>query len=77
MVPVYYNNLGIEIADEPGKRICIKIDGGPGLTKDPDYLEGLKKKGFVIFPGLPNATSVNQVCMQLYVLVENFFLHSH
>lgn len=51
-----------DVEDKDGKRIVIKLDGGPALPKnDPDWLEKQRNRGIVIFPGLPNGSGVNQV----------------
>lgn len=54
-----------DVEDTPGKRIVIKLDGGPAVPKnDADWLEKQKKKGIILFPGLPNGSAVNQVPQQ-------------
>jgi hypothetical protein len=50
-----------DLADENKKRIVIKIDGGPALPLDPDWLDGMRARGIIIYPGLPNGSGVNQV----------------
>jgi hypothetical protein len=58
-MPIFVANGGIK--DEPGRRFVLKIDGGPALnTLDPAWLEQKRKEGVYIFPGLPNASAVNQ-----------------
>ena len=36
----------------------IKIDGGPGLTKNPEFLSWAKEQGWVIICGVPNAAHI-------------------
>ena len=51
-----------DVADEPGKRIVLKLDGGPALPKsDPEWLWKQRNRGIWIYPGLPNGSAVNQV----------------
>jgi hypothetical protein len=58
-MPIFAANGGIK--DEPGKRFMHKLDGGPALnTLDPAWLEQKRKEGIYFFPGLPNASAVNQ-----------------
>ncbi|GFH50559.1 hypothetical protein CTEN210_07035 [Chaetoceros tenuissimus] len=45
--------------DVEGKRVIIKCDGGPGRL-DWDTLVYLRRKGFYLFPTVPNATSIMQ-----------------
>ena len=56
-----------DMENVPLKRVLLKIDGGPALPKDPDWLNARREEGFVIFLGLPNSTGVNQVtsCQQV------------
>ena len=54
-----------ELKDEDGKRVVLKIGGGPALPLDPDWLEARAREGIIIFPGLPNGSGVNQVCHAL------------
>lgn len=50
-----------DVEDKPGKRIVLKLDGGPALPKgDPEWLEKQRQRGVVIFPGLPNGSAFNQ-----------------
>ena len=44
-----------DIADQPGKRVLIKSDGGPGRS-DAAYLSEAKFEGLLHYPGLPNGT---------------------
>ena len=45
--------------DTPGKRVLVKVDSGPGrlCMKLITYARNL---GFLIYPGVPNTTSVTQ-----------------
>ncbi len=45
--------------DEPGKRVCLKVDNGPGRNGRSLLLK-MRFKGWYMYPGLPNATSVQQ-----------------
>ncbi|GFH59601.1 hypothetical protein CTEN210_16077 [Chaetoceros tenuissimus] len=45
--------------DVEGKRVIIKCDGGPGRL-DWDTLVYLRRRGFYLFPTVPNATSIMQ-----------------
>ena len=44
-----------DIADQPGKRVLIKSDGGPGRS-DAAYLSEANFEGLLHYPGLPNGT---------------------
>ena len=48
-----------DVSDEPGKRVCIKCDGGPGRL-DWFALLSLRQRGVLIYPTVPNATHVIQ-----------------
>ena len=48
-----------DMADIPGKRVLVKIDGGPGRL-DADMLIGLRAAGVYLYPTVPNATAVMQ-----------------
>jgi len=50
-----------DLKDEDGKRVLLKLDGGPALPLNPDWLEARAKEGIEIFPGLPNGSAINQV----------------
>jgi hypothetical protein len=54
-----------DIADAPTKRVICKVDSGPGRT-NPEMLVELKLRGFYMFPGVPNTTSVTQETDQNY-----------
>jgi len=56
MLKAYYG----DVANQDGRRVVLKADSGPALPKDPEVLEQLRDEGFIIFPGLPNGTHVNQ-----------------
>ena len=46
---------------QPRWRIVVKLDGGPALdTLDDVWLENWRRRGVILFPGLPNASAVNQ-----------------
>jgi len=59
----YLNNtiypLFPDTEDVPGKRVLLKVDSGPGRNCM-DLLVKARFCGLYIFPGLPNATSVQQ-----------------
>ena len=61
MVITTCQTKGMVVRDEAGKRIIIKLDGGPALNLCPDWLQRQKSKGVILFPGLPNGSSANQV----------------
>ena len=54
-----------DIADIPTKRVICKVDSGPGRT-NAEMLAELKLRGFYLFPGVPNTTSVTQETDQNY-----------
>jgi hypothetical protein len=57
----YINNsivlLNPGLKDTPGKRVLLKVDSGPGRNGK-DLLLKCRFRGLYIYPGLPNATSV-------------------
>jgi hypothetical protein len=52
IVPLYP-----DLEDTPGKRVLQKVDSGPGCNRR-DLLNKAWFQGGYLFPGLPNATSV-------------------
>jgi hypothetical protein len=46
-------------ADEPGRRVIVKLDSGPGRHND-EMLALLRTEGIYIFMSTPNGTSVHQ-----------------
>ena len=54
-----------DAADVAGKRVLIKIDGGPGRL-DHHLLVQLRLRGFYLFPSVPNTTAVSQETDQNY-----------
>jgi hypothetical protein len=54
IVPLYP-----DLADMPGKRVLLKVDSGPGCNGR-ELLMKCRFCGLYIYPGLPNATSVQQ-----------------
>jgi hypothetical protein len=54
IVPLYP-----DLEDTPGKRILLKVDSGPGRNGR-ELLMKCRFRGLYIYPGLPNATSVQQ-----------------
>jgi hypothetical protein len=54
IVPLY-----LDLEDTPGKRVLLKVDSGPGRNGR-DLLNKARFQGVYLFPGLPNATSVQQ-----------------
>eukprot|EP00956_Cyclotella_meneghiniana_P009718 scaffold13462_cov36-Cyclotella_meneghiniana.AAC.2 len=59
-----------DMEDVPGKRVCGKVDSGPGR----EFYEMLCKArfcGLYLFPSLPNATSVSQETDQNYGLFKS------
>ena len=61
-----------DIADCPTKRVICKVDSGPGRT-NPEMLAELKLRGFYMFPGVPNTTSVTQETDQNYGPFKTFY----
>jgi hypothetical protein len=65
----YINNsivpLYPDLADTPGKRVLLKVDSGPGRNGR-ELLQKCRFRGLYIYPGLPNATSVQQETDQNY-----------
>ena len=59
----YINNsivsLNPGLKDTPGKRVLLKVDSGPGRNGK-DLLLKCRFRWLYIYPGLPNATSVQQ-----------------
>ena len=59
----YINNTIIplfpDMEDTPGKRVLLKVDSGPGHSCM-SLLASWKFRGLYLFPGLPNATYVQQ-----------------
>ena len=47
------------VVDEPGRRVCLKVDNGPGRNGRSLLLK-MRFKGWYMYPGLPNATSIQQ-----------------
>ena len=60
------------VADEPGKRVLIKIDSGPG-RRNVEMLARLKNLGFYLYPGVPNTTSISQETDQNYGMFKSTF----
>ena len=58
--------------DEDGKRVIIKIDSGPGRA-NMQLLAKLKLLGIILYPGVPNTTSVTQETDQSYGLFKSIF----
>ena len=63
-----------DVADKPGKRVVLLVDGGPGRTNR-ELLMQLKMIGVYLFPcGPPNTTHILQVsrtvvCSELYLII--------
>ena len=60
------------VADEPGKRVLVKIDSGPG-RRNVEMLARLKNFGFYLYPGVPNTTSIFQETDQNYGMFNSTF----
>ncbi len=58
--------------DFPGKRVLIKVDGGPGRL-NVELLASLWMLGFYLYPGVPNTTAVTQETDQNYGPFKNAF----
>ncbi len=54
IVPLY-----LDLEDTPGKQVLLKVDSGPGRNGR-DLMNKARFRGVYLFPGLPNATSVQQ-----------------
>jgi len=54
IIPLYPN-----LEDTPGKRVLLNVDSGPGHNGR-ELLVKCHFRGLYIYPGLPNATSVQQ-----------------
>jgi hypothetical protein len=54
IVPLYP-----DLEDMPGKRVLLKVDSGPGRNWR-ELLMKCRFRGLYIYPGLPNATSMQQ-----------------
>jgi hypothetical protein len=61
MVRQHYVRAGKPVRNVDGERVVIKVDGGPAFNLDPAWLRARRAEGFVIFPGLPNGSALNQV----------------
>ena len=61
-----------DVQNKKGKRVLIKIDSGPGRT-NPELLACLRTLGFVLYPGVPNTTTVSQETDQCYGLFKSIF----
>ena len=48
-----------DVIDEPGKRVCLKVDNSPGCNGRSLLLK-MRFKGWYMYPTLPNETSVQQ-----------------
>ena len=48
-----------DLEDTPGKRVLVKVDSGP-VRNGRELLVKCRFRGLYIYPGLPNATSVQQ-----------------
>ena len=60
------------VADDPGKRVLIKIDSGPG-RRNVEIVARLKNLGFYLYPGVPNTTSISQETDQNYGTFKSAF----
>ena len=67
IVPLYP-----DAEDCKGKRVLIKIDSGPGRL-NMDMIARLKALGFILYPGVPNTTSVSQETDQNYGIFKSYF----
>ena len=52
-------------SDKSGMRVLVKIDSGPGQS-NMELLARLQMKGIILYPGVPNTTSVSQETNQNY-----------
>ena len=58
--------------DTPGKRVIVKIDSGPGRS-NMDLLARLRMRGVILYPGVPNTTSVSQETDRNYGLFKSVY----
>ncbi|CAJ1928560.1 unnamed protein product [Cylindrotheca closterium] len=56
--------------DIPGRRVCLKVDSGPGRTAA-KFVGETRVEGVDIFPGLPNGSECNQEMDQLFSPYKN------
>ena len=54
-----------DACDEPGKRVLMKADSGPGRMNK-DFLTTARAHGFYFLPGLPNGTELGQEMDQVF-----------
>ena len=66
----YVDRLYPDAADMPGKRVLIKIDGGPGRM-DINSLAELRSRGIFLFPGVQNTTQLTQETDQNFGLFKS------
>ena len=57
--------MNLEACDEPGKRVPMNADSGPGRM-DKDFLTKARAHGFYFLPGLPNGTKLGQEMDQVF-----------
>ena len=60
------------VSDEPGKRVLVKIDSGPG-RRNVEMLVRLKNLEFYLYLGVPNTTSISQETDQNYGMFNSAF----
>ena len=54
--------FGGDVADEPGKRVVIKMDESMGLRYNAvDWIKRKRREGFIIYPNLCDGEAVNRV----------------
>ena len=54
-----------DACDEPGKRVLMKADSGPGRMNK-EFLTTARSHGFYFLPGLPNGTELGQEMDQVF-----------
>jgi len=61
-----------DVEDNPGKRVLLKLDSGPGRM-NLDMLADLRLQGVYVIPGVPNTTHVTQETDQNYGLYKSIY----
>ena len=67
IVPLYP-----DARDEPGKRVLLIVDSGPGRTQV-EMLARLRTKGIYVKPGVPNTTHITQPTDQNYGMFKSIY----
>jgi hypothetical protein len=71
-----YRPLYPDAADQPTRRVCVLVDGGPGRTNT-EMLSSLRLSGLLLFPsGPPNTTHVLQIMDMLFGLFKTIYFQN-